>query len=229
MHIYSLSSLNGKYGLWIVLVLGIFLRLPYLSESFWLDEAAQAIESSRPFLEQFDIVNDFQPPLYHVIVHLFSYVSTDESWLRLSSLIPGILTIYLTIKIGEMAHSANVGRLAGLLLATSPFHIFYSQELRPYSLAAFLGILSTYYLLKGLRGGNKYFKYYSVSVAMGLLSTYVFWTVPLTHLLFVVWKYKHMSKSFLKYLTISIIPFVLWLPTFYMQLLAGLSLKRYAS
>ena len=53
----------------MLLALGI--RLIHLSQSFWLDEAAQALESARPLTEQFELSGDFQPPLFHLLVYLF--------------------------------------------------------------------------------------------------------------------------------------------------------------
>ena len=54
----------------LILLLGLILRLVLINQSLWLDEAAQVIESARPFSEQFDIAGDFQPPLFHLLLHL---------------------------------------------------------------------------------------------------------------------------------------------------------------
>ena len=132
--------LNHKSSLiYLILFVALLLRLPLLSGSFWLDEAAQALESVRPLSQQLNITSDFQPPLFHLVVHFLSLVSHAEWWLRLASLIPGLITIYFTFRIGcrfsgspdeASAKSGRlVGLIAGLLLATSQFHVFYSQEL----------------------------------------------------------------------------------------------------
>lgn len=138
-----------KYPLVFIVFLAIILRLPHLGSSFWMDEAAQALEIIRPLNQQLDIISDFQPPLLHFILHFAQYISINEWFLRIvGALIPGIITIIFTYKIAQTIFSKQTAILAGLLLATSSFHIFYSQELRPYSLPASIAVLSLYYFLQ---------------------------------------------------------------------------------
>jgi hypothetical protein len=70
--------LKKNYLLISLILIGLFLRLPLLTGSFWLDEAAQALESTRPIGQQLALDHDFQPPLYHFLVHLMSYASHQE-------------------------------------------------------------------------------------------------------------------------------------------------------
>jgi uncharacterized membrane protein len=160
----------------VVLGLGAILRLPHLTDSFWLDEAAQVIESSRPFAQQFNLVDDFQPPLLHLIVHGSLLVSGSEWWLRLwGALIPALFTIWGTYVLGRKIVSQKVGLLAAVLLATSSFHIFFSQELRPYSLSAAFAVWAWFFLLEAEKIGqdmyqlsprhfiNKFFNLFPIS------------------------------------------------------------------
>ena len=55
----------------LILLLAVMLRIPHLSGSFWLDEAAQALEIVRPLSQQLQIIDDFQPPLLHLILWRF--------------------------------------------------------------------------------------------------------------------------------------------------------------
>lgn len=163
-----------------------------------MDEAAQALESARPWTEQLQIRDDFQPPLLHLIVALAIRVNPSEWWLRTwGALIPGILTIIgsyvVAIELGRLVfkphpvrHDTKLAKLnrpakrrrpqliskvadliqqfktylstldrsillassTALLLTTSSFHIFFSQELRQYSLPAMWGIWSWWVLIK---------------------------------------------------------------------------------
>ncbi len=59
-----------------ILAVGLTLRLVNLNQSFWLDEAVQAITSKGTFLSLFaELRGDFHPPLYHLLMwgwaHLF--------------------------------------------------------------------------------------------------------------------------------------------------------------
>jgi len=93
---------------------------------FGLDEAAQALESSRPLAEQLNIIPDFQPPLLHLITHAAIQLSRAEWWLRLiGALIPGLITVFTTYKLGKKLFNRSVGILAGILLTTSSFPIFF--------------------------------------------------------------------------------------------------------
>lgn len=216
---YSASFL--KQPIWLILVFAFILRIPLLSGSFWLDEAAQALESIRPLSQQLDIIPDFQPPLLHYITHFAATISQTEWWLRLwGALIPGIITIAATYKIGKKLFSEKVGQWAALLLATSSFHIFYSQELRPYSLPAMWGMLSTLVLVT--RPFNL-LSFILFSLA-GLYSSYLYPFLLFTQLVILWLKYKSPQKIFQT--TIPIVLFFLpWLPTFMRQLQAGQSLR----
>jgi len=193
---------------WLVLIilsLALFLRLPQLNDSFWLDEAAQALESSRPLNQQLNISEDFQPPLLHYLSYFAIQAGKpfgwqrSEWWLRTwGALIPGLVTIFFTIKIGQnLTQTAQTslpmkkkiiirfkfwknffgkpsaklnlaGLLAGLLLAISSLHIFYSQELRPYSLPAMWAVLAWWLMI------NKRWVGLTVVTALGLYSSYLY-------------------------------------------------------
>lgn len=58
----SRQRLAAHKMIYLILLLALALRLPLLGGSFWLDEAAQYLESARPFSQQLAIREDFQPP-----------------------------------------------------------------------------------------------------------------------------------------------------------------------
>ena len=110
----------------LVLFLGLLLRLPHLHASFWLDEAAQALESYRPLAQQLQITDDFQPPLLHLLTHASISICQKEWWLRTTgALIPGMLTIIGTYALGKKIAGKKVALASSLLLATSSFHLFF--------------------------------------------------------------------------------------------------------
>jgi uncharacterized membrane protein len=206
---------------WIVLVVAFLLRLPLLNGSFWLDEAAQALESVRPFSEQLKIAADFQPPLLHYLVHFATQVTTNEWWLRLwGALIPGLVTIWATYLLGKQFFSEKVGLISALLLTTSSFHIFYSQELRPYSLPAMWAILSTLLLFK------KKFVWWQFALVslLGLYSSYLYAFFLLPQLYF-VWRMKFGWQQVLKITVATGVFFAPWLPSMLEQIKVGQALR----
>ncbi len=134
-----------------IILLALLLRLPLLNGSFWLDEAAQALESLRPLSQQFQLAHDFQPPLFHLLIHFALYFGKSELWLRLiGAVLPGLITIFflmLTLR-QQSPRYKTISLLAGFLLATNSWHIFYSQELRPYALPAMFATISWYLILR---------------------------------------------------------------------------------
>lgn len=195
-----------------VVILAILLRLPLLNGSFWMDEAAQALESARSWSEQLQIKDDFQPPLLHLIVALAMRIDDSEWWLRTwGALIPGILTIIgsyvVALEVGKWVfksplvrlntklnglnrHTILLASLTALLLATSSFHILYSQELRQYSLPAMWGIWSWWVLIKTsaiTTGSRQWWAWGSSWVVLSVLGLYSSYLYPFLLISQVVW------------------------------------------
>ena len=225
----------SQLSVWGILFFALLLRLPLLNGSFWLDEAAQALESIRPLYLQLEIAEDFQPPLLHLLVHVAAYFSHAEWWLRVwGALVPGLVTIYCTYKIAEVLFSKKVAQVSTILLTLSSFHIFYSQELRPYSLSAAVAAVSWWLLVQaffGLQGSTKKLSFklafaYAITTALGLYSTYLYPFVVLSQISYVIWKEKAVLKQYFASLLVSGLLFLPWLPFLYEQLQVGQSLRK---
>ena len=67
--------------------------------------------------------------------------------IRMPEMILGVLSIWLTYRVGALAYSPRVGVVAAGLLGLHGFHTFWSQAARMYAPGAFLGLLSTWLLL----------------------------------------------------------------------------------
>jgi uncharacterized membrane protein len=221
-----------------VIVVALILRLPYLNGSLWLDEAAQALESARPWSQQFQIAEDFQPPLIHVMTFFALQFGRAEWWLRtVSALIPGLITIGITCLIGKKLHRFSTGWWASLLLATNSFHIFFSQELRPYSLPAMWAVLGWWILieLKERAQTTKLIEwnslvpwlvmYLAVSAA-GLYSSYLFPFLWLAQLVFVAITMRKIWWGVGLSVVGAIGLFLPWLPFFLEQLQVGGKLRE---
>lgn len=247
-------QLNERQRTWatlvVLVILTILLRLPLLSSSFWLDEAAQALESSRPWHQQLAIAADFQPPGLHLLLHVVQYFGHQEWWLRVwSGLLPAIITVVSLWGIAQAQQKSKAffpGAIAAGLLATNSFHIFYSQELRPYAWTAALISLSWWLLLKNFplkrtTLKSQIWNWLALSGVWiaGFYSTYLF---PFGFLGQVAWmgwqigKDVQKNKSFrlqtlngpILALVVSVIMFSLWLPGLFSQLVASSALRQTA-
>jgi len=207
----------AKSQLWLIaiVIMGIILRLPFLTGSFWLDEAAQALESIRPLSQQLSIAEDFQPPLLHIVLHLVQYILHAEWWLRLfGAVIPGIGSIICTYYLAKHFFTQKIALVSTALLAINPFHIFYSQELRPYALPLFIATLSWLLLV---RFKKKYFLYGLVSL-LGLFSSYLYPFVLVGQIAYILYYYRAQFKKFIYTGLAVFVGFSWWLPFFWEQL-----------
>src|SRR3989338_6616149 len=203
--------------IFLILLIGLLLRLINLNQSFWLDEAAQVIESSRPFFQQFDLAADFHPPLYHLLLHFWLKIGRSEIWIRFLSVILGFSCLWYVYKLAKLKFKEGPSLTAALLLAVSAYHVYYSQEARPYILFSLLSLVSTYYLLK---------KNYAVFTAALIASLYSSYFTPL--LLFgqglaVFFQKKKDLRLFIRSAVISLFFFLPWLPELKRQLVVGFS------
>lgn len=211
-------------------MVAVLVRFPRWNESFWLDEAAQAIESSRAWSQQLDIAEDFQPPLFHLWLFLFARVSSVEWWLRLASMIPALGALaftFMTLK--EQVEKRYVAHTVTFLLAISSLHVWFSQELRPYMFAVWWGAVSWWMWSRVVRQGKPAFWWQScvlvLSLAGGMLSSYVFlfWAAALW--VVTVGVYRSQAVWFTRVASVSGIWWLLWWPGFWEQWQVGSALR----
>ncbi|KKU03250.1 MAG: hypothetical protein UX99_C0029G0006 [Candidatus Amesbacteria bacterium GW2011_GWB1_47_26] len=223
-----------KFFLILILVLGLGLRLIKLDQSLWLDEASQAqlsslsvsqIWSGRP--------GDFHPPLFYILSHYWLQLGSSEPWLRLLPVVFGVINIlviyyfvlYLTPNpspvTGEGSNRGEVlGLLSAFLLAINPFHVYYSQEFRMYSLLALLGTLSMLAFIKKKRSLiliNALLLYTHYSSIFLILAQFVY---------VIVFDRKYLKLS-TWHLALSTLLYLPWLPQFLVQLQSGVNIDTY--
>ncbi|MBI4037111.1 glycosyltransferase family 39 protein, partial [Candidatus Daviesbacteria bacterium] len=123
----------------LLILLAFILRVVVINQSFWLDEAVSVLAANKfgytGLINEFTKY-DFHPPLFYVILKFWgSIFGYGEVALRLLPILFGIGTVWVVYKIArELKINATI---AGLLMATSPLHVYYSQEVRMYPLVAF--------------------------------------------------------------------------------------------
>lgn len=197
----------------LILVSALFLRLQNLDKySLWYDEAIMVSDNwgldKLPGLHklldtQFLIKHhDFLTLYSHGFLYYWQKIfGNTESALRMSSVIFSILSIGLLYLIGNEIFGAQVALSASFLLAISPFHIYYAQELRPYAAACFLTLVAFYSFLKVIKSGNqKYWWYYALSNVLNAYFLYMTMVSLVAFCLFFILKigrYRHLLKSFL--------------------------------
>lgn len=136
-----------------VLVAAIALRMYRLThQSLWVDEVVtflSSIGSVQRVVTQTE-VNSNIPPLYYLVVNAFLRLGHNEAMLRLASVIFGSLSIPMLYVVVRPWFGQTTALLSAVVIAISPFHVWYSQEARPYALLLFLSLLSLWCLQQAL-------------------------------------------------------------------------------
>src|SRR5688500_5509360 len=112
--------------------------------SYGLDEVLQAyfIQGDWEFFWKSLTFDAFHPPLDYLVGRFVEALGPADWARKLPAVAWGVGTVAaMGLLLGRRA-GAPVGWLAAILLAFAPFHVRYSQELRPYSLGLFLLVLS---------------------------------------------------------------------------------------
>ncbi len=129
----------------IILAAAAFLRFYRIGgQSYWIDELLSLGASSTPIGVSFwkKILYDLHGPLYTVIIHFLRQISTAEYLLRAPSAVAGVLSVYFMYRWLIILGRRDVALYGALFLALHPYNLYYSQELRFYSLLTLFVILS---------------------------------------------------------------------------------------
>lgn len=149
------DRLRAMVMLGAVLLLGAFLRFYQLGfESLWLDEGVPVKIAA---LDPLQIIRrataDPTPPFYYLILHYWMALFGDSEFaVRSLSAIAGTLSIPVMYRVGALLFGRTTGLLAATILAVSGLQIYYSQEVRVYSLFCLLALISFYFFIKICQG-----------------------------------------------------------------------------
>jgi len=140
-----------RFSLGAVVLLALALRLLRLGfQPLWWDEGwsvyfAKTTLGSMARLTAVDI----HPPLYYALLHFWiALFGASPLALRLLSVLAGTAAVPLLYLAGRRLAGDKAGLLAALLLALSPFAVYYSQEVRMYGLATLLGLAAFAFALR---------------------------------------------------------------------------------
>jgi mannosyltransferase len=218
----------------LVILLGSILRFYQLgSRSLWFDEAASVNNarsiltlSSEGTIDPFAFtIRERVPPLYFLLLTPFYLLSHSEAILRLLSVISGIISLPLMYLLGAQLFSRKIGLIGAILLAVSPFHIYYSQELRPYSLFLLFSLLALYLSLLAIeKDRNIYYVGWSLAIVLGIYTHLYMLFLLLTIDIYFLLNLKKKSLAFRKWLIAHACIAILCLPEVYLvifQVLRG--------
>jgi hypothetical protein len=150
----------------ICLFLGFILTFENINFlDFWLDEAGVSIALKKPFGQLGQTTVAYAQQLLHnyaLKVWSLAFGNNPMS-LRGFSVFCSLLLIWMMYKAGTyFFRNKEVGLLAAFLTATNYFVIWYAIEVKVYTLAALIGLLSVYFFVKSVRepGWKSYLPYF---------------------------------------------------------------------
>jgi len=117
---------------------------------------------------------DTHPPLSYFLYQLWMPLAGRAIYaLRFQAVLFGVLAVPVCGAVARRLGGPLAGVLAALLVAILPFHIWWSQQVRMYSLVALLCALSIYFLFRSLEDGRGLAPLAVVNMA-GLYTLYFF-------------------------------------------------------
>jgi len=144
----------------LILLIGLLCRLIGIVKQggLWYDEVITYTISNKSF--PFGILNklhyeDNQAPLYYFILHFWMKLFGDGSTvLRFLSVSFGMINIYVMYFVGKELSGRKLGYLLAAFVSINSFLIYFSQEVRHYSLLALVSTLSILFMLRILKTPN---------------------------------------------------------------------------
>jgi hypothetical protein len=174
------STSRTEWPASLLFLLALGLRIYRLeAQSFWLDEiyAVQLVHEG-PLVILRNSLIDPHPPLFYFIQWLasgFGAAQSEWGW-RWLSMLSGALTVPILYLLCRRFSDRLASALAGLALAVSPLHVYYSQEARPYAFVTLLAVWSTLLIAQSLsdRGSRRRWVALAVLSLVGLYSSYFY-------------------------------------------------------
>ncbi len=138
-------------------------------ESLWYDEGWSMWAVHGSLLDTLErVALDVHPPLYFVALNAWFILSGEAAYSgRMLSLMFGILGVVITYQLGRTLFDHWVGIIAMLLLGSSSFFIYYTREIRMYTLLLSVAVLSMWVYIRWLHQPvlSRFFLY-SITIAL---------------------------------------------------------------
>lgn len=187
-----------------IVILAFCLRIYHLDhQSLWWDEAYAVVSTSQPLSSLFEVLLAIRNhvPLYFLAVRLWAILGHTVFNHRFFSVIWGMVGVALTYRVGRTVAGTRVGLTAAFLIAISPFHVWYSQETRMYTMVSTCVLLGNWFLLRLLRRDRRAdWLGYGLSMLVAVYTHYLAAFALLAHYVFLSLRYRTLKRVFIKWL-----------------------------
>ncbi len=208
---------SERIVLLVILLLGLGLRLHRLgADSLWYDETVSALLASKPLAAMVaHTARDIHPPLYYALLHFWTLAAGSSDFvLAFFSLWFGVALVALAAHLGLRAYGPQVGLLAALLAALSPLGVWYSQEVRMYTLGSFWLMLALIVVWRYLvRPRSALLVAYAVLGGLSLWTLYYSaFALAALNLFVLPWLWMHHRRQVLPWLAAQVAVLLLYAP-----------------
>ena len=196
-----LGPRQTRWGVLGLTLLAFALRVYALGRwELWFDETASyaiAVKSVPDLLAYTRSAIQEHPPGYYLLLHFWMKgAGSSEFALRFVSVLSGVLFIPLIFRFGRRLFSRDVGILAALVAAISPFAVSYAQEARMYTLLTLLALLSLYAFWMLLQEGRwRWWIAWVAAAVAGLLAHYLFGLLIIAQDVFVILLWRRLGQE----------------------------------
>jgi mannosyltransferase len=175
--------MRNRAWLWAlvaVLLVGFSLRVLRLgAQSLWYDETVSVFLAGRSIPELIaHTAGDIHPPGYYLLLHVWTRLAGHSEFAAaFASVWFGVLLVALAYRLGASVFGRGAGLLAALLVALSPYNLWYSQEVRMYTLAASLGMGVLWCVAQLVAAGPKRLPSWRLLAAYAILAAAGLWVL----------------------------------------------------
>ena len=190
-------------NLFLIMLFGLLIRLTAINkpEGLWNDEYISWFISTKPLFVEFiqAIFKNCHMPFYYIYLKFwcFCFGNSDVA-LRISSVLPSILGIITMFFVGKNLKDEKTGLLCAALTSFSGFIIYFSQEVRFYSLLFLFSALAVLLFLKLLEKQSylNYLLFYIINLMIMFIHTIGFVFVFFNFLILFVYLKKQNKISY---------------------------------
>lgn len=220
--------------LFVVVLLGFLLRIWYLDkpEGLWNDEYISWFIATQKFpVEMFkEVAKNCHMPLYYLYLKFWIFCFSDTDFiLRFSSVFTGVLSILVMFFVGKEYKDEKLGLLCALITSISGFLIYFSQEVRLYSLLFLFtswNLLTVVKLFKDQSKGN--FITFGITNLLIMFTHTIGFAFVSFNVIFCSIYLAKLDKEYLKYLLKTFL-FILFLTLPLIPFMLGVFQDNYAS
>ncbi|MFC1710018.1 glycosyltransferase family 39 protein [Candidatus Omnitrophota bacterium] len=144
-------------------------------------------------------LKNWNAPLYWILLRYWIKVfGISEFSLRFPSLIFSFFSVIMVYFLGKELFGKKSGIIASIFMGLSPFHLWYAQEARDYSMVLFSGLLSSHLLYKALKENRRSsWVFFALASIAGFYTNYFYAILFIAQALYVIF----LGKSKLNFKT----------------------------